>query len=135
MIFIKSREYHNIHYWLRNTFGNAYKCESNICQKKSKSYHYALKREFKHTRDRKSYFMLCQSCHAFYDMINNRKGRTSDFNKGENHNQSILTEKDVLEIRRDYIPRKISAPMLGKKYGVTPSCIDRIIKRKNWKHI
>jgi len=129
------REYHNIHHWLRQTHGKADRCESNICQGRSKSYHWALKKGCQYSRNRDLFFMLCQSCHGFYDMTDDRRGKSSKNMRGKNGNNSKLTAKQVLEIRRDYIPIKVSARMLGKKYRVSTSNINRIIKRESWKHI
>lgn len=54
---------------------------------------------------------------------------------GERHGRAILTEKDVREIRRRYIPYKVSFPKLAKEYGVHHSAIYSIIIGKTWKHI
>ncbi len=54
---------------------------------------------------------------------------------GENHVNNILTEKQVLEIREKYVPRKYSTRMLAKEYGVHQSTIYQIIKRRMWKQI
>lgn len=54
---------------------------------------------------------------------------------GENNVSSKLTEINVLEIRKLYIPysRKSGTRALGKKYGVHYSIISRIISGHNWK--
>jgi hypothetical protein len=54
---------------------------------------------------------------------------------GEKHSQSILTENDVLEIRRDYSKRINTMPMLANKYNVTRGAIQGVLLRKSWKHI
>jgi transposase len=55
--------------------------------------------------------------------------------KGEGNNKSKFTEKQIQEIRSLYIPRKMGAHRIAKKYGVEKSTIQRIIKRETWKHI
>lgn len=55
--------------------------------------------------------------------------------KGEENNLSILTEKQVFEIRKMYVPYKISYKKISRKYGVNVSTIERIIRGKTWKHI
>ena len=55
--------------------------------------------------------------------------------RGESHANSKLTEKQVLEIRKLYIPRKVSQQMLANKYGVTKTMVRYILQRKSWTHI
>jgi hypothetical protein len=53
-----------------------------------------------------------------------------------NKHHSVMTEKDVLEIREKYIPRVYSAERLAKEYGAaTSKTIFDIIHRKIWKNI
>lgn len=55
---------------------------------------------------------------------------------GENNVSCKLTEKQVLEIRRRYIPNSRGlVPSIAKEYGVDRSIIYDIINRKTWKHI
>lgn len=54
---------------------------------------------------------------------------------GEMQGTSVLTESEVLEIRRKYIPWLYSLPMLAEEYNVTFSTIYAIIIRKLWSHI
>lgn len=58
---------------------------------------------------------------------NNRHGEDSNFAK--------LTEGQVLEIRRRYIPRKVTMETLGKEFGVCFQHIDSIVRREVWKHL
>ena len=63
-----------------------------------------------------------------------RKGRGY---KGESAPQAILTEADVLEIRRRIIkghPVHGMKPM-SREFGVSPGTIKAAIIRKSWKHI
>ena len=55
--------------------------------------------------------------------------------KGESVSTNILTEKQVLSIRNEYVPRKVSMQKLANKYGVSKATIVHIITRRNWKHI
>lgn len=52
---------------------------------------------------------------------------------GEESHSAKITQKQVDEIRKRYIPRKITQIMLAKEYGVVQETIHRIIKRKIWK--
>ena len=65
----KEVTYTRIHGWLIKNFGKADKCENKKCERKSKTYDYALKKGETYARDRKRYFMLCRSCHIKYDAI------------------------------------------------------------------
>lgn len=54
--------------------------------------------------------------------------------QGENSSSSVLTEKDILEIRQarlDKVPYKV----LALKYKVTMGHIANIVSRRVWKHI
>lgn len=55
--------------------------------------------------------------------------------KGELNGFSLLTEKQVLEIRKKYKPRIITREVLAKEYNVTVSCIKDVLSRRSWKHI
>ena len=60
------------------------------------------------------------------------KGRAA---YGERHGQHRLTEDQVRDIRRRYVPRVVTLAMLGREYGVTESMIGQIIQRKWWKGV
>lgn len=64
---ISRREYDKIHYWLRRTFGSATKCEDENCQKKSKTYQWALLKGKEYIKKRENFIQLCKSCHTKYD--------------------------------------------------------------------
>lgn len=119
--------YYAKHIWVGNNFGKANKCEH--CGETTKKITWA-NISGKFLRDRKDWKQLCISCHRKFDY-----SRGSYHSRGEDYKTSKLTEKDVLEIRRKYIPYKISYLKLGKEYGVDFSTIYLIIKGKNWKHL
>lgn len=63
-------------------------------------------------------------------------------NRGELNPAATITEKDVIEIRKNYkYGRKSrfeggeSKPELARKYNTTVAVIKMIIQRKTWKHI
>ena len=115
------------HIWVKNNFGKAMKCEN--CGEEKKKITWA-NLSGKYLRDRNDWKQLCISCHRKFDYSNG-----SYHSCGEDYKHSKLTEKDILEIRKDYIPYKNSYYKLGKKYGVDFSTIYRIIKGKNWKYL
>lgn len=63
-----------------------------------------------------------------------RKGRQT---KGEDSHLSVLTEENVLEIRRRYRRRSRHSGIyaLAREFGVCGSTIEDIVKRVTWKHI
>lgn len=48
---------------------------------------------------------------------------------------TILTDKNIIEIRKKYIPYKYTAKMLSKEYGVGVGQIFRIVCFKCWKQV
>jgi hypothetical protein len=54
---------------------------------------------------------------------------------GELHPFAKLTDEDVREILRTYVPRKNSQYKLAKKFGVQQTNISAIVSRKAWKHV
>ena len=58
--------------------------------------------------------------------------KASRSGKGSRNPQARLTEADVLDIRERYEAGGISQRELAEEYGVTPSTVYLIVKRKNW---
>lgn len=54
---------------------------------------------------------------------------------GEKNGSSKLIEKQVIEIRQKFIPRKYTRKHLAEEYSVTEFCIKDIISRKSWNHL
>lgn len=54
---------------------------------------------------------------------------------GSKHPRSVLTESQVIEIRKRYNYTRGHAKILAKEYGVHDSEIGHIIKRRIWNHI
>lgn len=46
-----------------------------------------------------------------------------------------LTEAQVAEIRRRYVPRKVGLQQLADEYGVGTSAIHRIVKGTHWRNV
>ena len=66
--------------------------------------------------------------HAYDTGLQNANSR-----KGEKNNFSKLTNEQVLEIRKMYIPYKFTNKMIAKIYNVTEGCISGITSKRNWK--
>lgn len=56
-------------------------------------------------------------------------------NKGKRNGRTILTASQVLEIRDIYDSGNHSWAKIAEPYGVHPTTIGAIVKRRNWKHI
>ena len=116
--------YRTLHIWIETRLGNPRKC-SNCRTTKAKKFEWA-NISGKYKKNIKDFKRLCTKCHRKFD-------DTSP--KGEKHHWSKLTKKDILKIRKYYIPYIFGFKKLAKKFGVSPTCIVAILKRKNWKHI
>lgn len=55
--------------------------------------------------------------------------------QGEDSYMAKLTQKEVLEIRLKFKPRKYTRDMLSVEYNVSPTTIKDIVLRRTWKHI
>lgn len=62
-------------------------------------------------------------------------GRAKVCMKGETNAKAKLSNEQVLDIRRRYIPRKVSQQSLADEFGVTQAMIGFIVRGENWKHI
>ena len=62
-------------------------------------------------------------------------GNRRTYRKGSAHPESKLTEEQVILILQSYQPRRGSFIELARKYGVSKSLIEGIIKGQRWKHI
>src|SRR5690606_13418664 len=78
-----------------------------------------------------SHLFLGTPADNYNDMVS--KGRDVKL-RGEDTSWSTLTEDDVREIRRTYIPRhrEFGGRALARKYGVTSGAIYQVIKRSSW---
>lgn len=81
-------------------------------------------------------------CGSTQDNVKDRvaRGRSAKngpttFPKGEAHFKALLTEADVLEIRRLYPERAWTRYRLADRYGVSPHTISQVVGRQTWKHI
>jgi hypothetical protein len=55
--------------------------------------------------------------------------------KGERHGNAKLTDEAVREIRRSYVPRKVTLKSLAEKFGVSVNTIHWVVKGSFWKHV
>ena len=55
--------------------------------------------------------------------------------KGSECHNAKLTEEQVLEIRNLYSSGKFTQEELAKRFNVYPTAIQKIVNRKNWKHL
>lgn len=69
------------------------------------------------------------------DMISKGRWSRPPRLQGEEHGEAKLTEKDVIEIRRLYVPWSYSAVRLSKEFHVSKRLIFNIVHRLAWKHV
>jgi len=55
--------------------------------------------------------------------------------RGEKSNFAKLTSDDVIKIRKEYVPYKVTQIYLAEKYGVSQAAINSILTRKNWHYL
>lgn len=76
---------------------------------------------------------------AYGTAIENEADKASHGTKieGTKHHSNKLTESQVAEIRQRYIPRdKLnSLHAIGREYGISAKTVERIVKRRIWKHV
>jgi len=116
--------YYAIHIWINQHYGSPKYCE-NCKTKTAKKFEWA-NISGKYHRDIKDFKRLCVKCHRAFD---------NSCEKGENRYNSKLTEKDVLNIRHLYSPRKYTMVQLAKEFNISFSVVQAIISRRRWKHI
>ena len=66
------------------------------------------------------------------DMWDRKRNPNRD---GENHHRNKLSNKQILEIRKRYVPRIVTQHDLATMYNVSQSLIEKIVNRKIWDHI
>ena len=75
-------------------------------------------------------------CTQSQNMIDARDvTKTLNPQHSEQHIRSVLSNQDVLAIRRKYIKGVYGYVRLSKEYGVTVSSIQRILNGSGWKHV
>ena len=55
--------------------------------------------------------------------------------RGEGHGRAKLTEEQVREIRRQYVPKYGEQTRLAKEYGVSQALIAKIVRGDIWTHL
>jgi hypothetical protein len=55
--------------------------------------------------------------------------------RGQRHDMAVLTERDVIEIRRTYSDGGANLPQLAARFGVGKSTVHRVVHRLTWKHV
>jgi DNA invertase Pin-like site-specific DNA recombinase len=61
--------------------------------------------------------------------------KQSEAKQGEKSRTAVLTEAQVIEIRKKYLPGLVGTKHLAKEYGVGNSTIAGIVTGKSWQHI
>lgn len=148
---IESKEYANIHGWLRRNYGVPRMCESDSCVGTSKVYDWAKKRGVEHARNRNHYLRLCRKCHILYDWDENKTKRLFDISHTNKSNKKrsrtlagvqktwdvgglarMFYSKEVLKIRDgEIVERYSSITEAAKVNGVDLNAISLILRGIN----
>jgi hypothetical protein len=75
---------------------------------------------------------LVMGTHADNQKDKYKKNRQA---KGEMMGSSILTNEQVIEARKRYIPHKVTYQMLAEEYGVCKDTMQKAIRKIYWKHL
>lgn len=68
-----------------------------------------------------NYRALCGDCHTTYDN-----------QRGSGHANAKLTDEQVEQIRRRYVPRKVSQQKLASEFGVSQSVVSKVIRGERY---
>lgn len=82
----EEKHYNNIHQWLRNNHGKAYKCDNIDCMSSSQNYEWAKLKGKEYEKDVNNFHMLCKSCHTIYDFTDDTRNKMMNripWNKGK----------------------------------------------------
>lgn len=116
----KKRHLENPNYFKNLAIGNKSNLGKNLPQEQKDKISDTLKNKYENDTE-------------YANKINSNASKLLKF--GEEHARSKLTEKQVLEIRSKYIPRKYGYIKLAKEYNVNDETIRSIVLRKTWTHI
>lgn len=122
-----SSQYRTIHNWLIRHYGKARKCESLKCNKKSKIFHWALRKGLSYQKNKDNYIQLCTSCHHKYDYSeNNRKASRVNLAKAQQKRWRPVIK---LSTSGDESGRYVSIAAAAKEIGCAPSSISEAISK------
>lgn len=112
--------YYAIHKWLSKNYGKAFFCENNLCDKKSKRYHWALikGKEYKHIRT--NFIQLCASCHKAMDYTDAERQKHRKRLLGKRLSQSSkdkISKANKGRIFSKEHRKNLSKAKLGTKYA------------------
>ncbi len=117
--------YHKIHYWLKQNYGKATKCENPDCLKKSKEYEWSLKPDCDYEFKRKTFWMLCKSCHRKSDITKITRKKMSE---NAIKNKSIYKKFSINCLKCGI---KINKPIIKKRY--CKNCANFRTKKSKYK--
>lgn len=119
----ENASYISKHSWISRVLGKPSICFN--CYSKIKNIYEWANISGKYKRDVSDYIRLCRECHRSFDGVV----------RGMDNGKSKLKDKDIISIRKSYIPYKYSSFRLAREFGVSQFTIMCIIHNKTWKHI
>jgi hypothetical protein len=138
-----SAEYKKVHRLIPQIRGLAAEYNCVDCCEQSEQWTWT---HGKDPHDVYSYDPRCHSCHNKYDNIKPvitikskikmslAKIGNDNADRGSSHWATLITESDVIEIRK-LADQGISRSSLQKRYRLSEPALRRIIKRQSWRHI
>jgi len=125
----KSTNYDALHYRVKQDKIKPDECVK--CNKKSNRLELAnIRSDRKCTDNIEDYMYMCVKCHREFD--GSVLAQNQFVGKGENNGNSKLNNKQVKRIRKLYYGNNISIAEIARKFSMSWSAIDRIIKNKSW---
>ena len=142
---LKAKNYDAVHRWIHRHYGSATKCESPTCDRVSKIYNWALKRDKQYEKDRNSFLQLCASCHVRYDttQVSRKKRSRSLMGRPRPDLYKKIYQVDLEgNLVREYPGMVVAAKIIDINVGSLNSLLRqgnvykgkwRFIKERNWK--
>ena len=116
--------YGGIHSWVEKHRGVPMKCDQCGTTKGNRFECANISGEYRRSNGLDDWKRLCPKCHKLFD---NRLGEGNPISK--------LTNEQVLEIKKLYVPRNYSQYRLAKEFNITQSAVSLIVTGKRWGHI
>ena len=85
--------------------------------------------------NRETWKHLCLDKELKESLINAKSNHKFIKAKGNKNGNSKLTEQQIIEIRKKYIPKITTMSQIAHEYNVSKSLIRQIIRNIVWKHI
>jgi hypothetical protein len=139
----RNREYYKQNPWKKIFFGCRYRCKNDETYTKKSIKCLITVDEIKRLWFRDKAWLLKKpsidrrdsNCNYEYSNCNYEYSNCRFIELSQNSNTSKLKINDILKIRKMYLKRDITYKEIGDIYGITPSGIGVIVRRKTWRNV